>query len=155
MSTFGWIGSSDTNADWMPASGGKFHGAAERLSPALGQFDTSGDWMPTSGGKFVGTMQVPFYWVGQLDTAGDWMDANGIYTGQTVNIPPFPPSPTPPVEGGIVPPLFGTFYGLTWLKNIAVLGRDYWDGSLTTPYSGQLYPVPNSGGTTTGQIYPY
>jgi hypothetical protein len=36
-----------------------------------------------------------------------------------------------------------------------VLTRDYWDPSLTTPYSGQLYPVPNTGGTQTGQVHPY
>jgi hypothetical protein len=83
------------------------------------------------------------------------MGASGVYFGS----PAQPPFPYPPTPGGSPPPLFGGggyyFYGLTWLSNIVCLMRDYWAPQLTTPYSGQLFPSPNSGGTQTGQIYPY
>jgi hypothetical protein len=92
-------------------------------------------------------MSTSYEWLGQGDTSGNWMDSSGVYVGQPTNTPPFPPSSTPY--------LFAGHLGLTWLKNIMVLTRDYWDPSLTTPYSGQLYPVPNTGGTQTGQVYPY
>jgi hypothetical protein len=48
----------------------------------------------------------------------------------------------------------GTYLGLTWMKNVWVITRDFWDKSLSTPYSGQLYPT---GGNNPGpgQVYPY
>jgi hypothetical protein len=99
-------------------------------------------------------MSTSYEWIGQGDGSGNWMDSSGVYVGQ-----PSSPAPFPPTPGGSVPPLFGGggyyFYGLTWLKNVVLLTRDYWDESLTNPASGQLFPVPNSGGTQTGQIYPY
>jgi hypothetical protein len=95
-------------------------------------------------------MSTSYEWLGQGDSSGNWMDSNGVYVSQPSNIPT-----GNIVVGGTVPPLFAGYVGLSWLKNIMVLTRDYWDPSLTTPYSGQLYPVPNTGGTQTGQIYPY
>lgn len=48
----------------------------------------------------------------------------------------------------------GGYTGLPWLKDVYMLSRDYWDKALSTPYSGQLFPVgPGEGGP--GQIYPY
>lgn len=51
----------------------------------------------------------------------------------------------------------GNYTGLSWLKNVFMMSRDYWDSgaySRSTPYSGQLFPVgPGQGGS--GQIYPY
>jgi|HubBroStandDraft_1064217.scaffolds.fasta_scaffold28152_3 hypothetical protein len=120
----------------------------------VGQGDASGDWMD-SNALYLGPAEPLRLWIGQNDALADWMDSNGIYLGS----PDQPSLPYPPTPGGAVPPLFGGggyyFYGLTWLKNIMVLTRDYWDPTLTTPYSGQLYPVPNTGGTQTGQIYPF
>jgi hypothetical protein len=48
----------------------------------------------------------------------------------------------------------GGYTGLQWPKNAFILPRDYWDKGVSTPYSGQLFPVgPGVGGP--GQIYPY
>jgi hypothetical protein len=114
----------------------------------LGSSDTSGDWM-SSNGTYVGSPQRSAYWLGQLDTSGDWMSSNGTYFG-FVNFtpnPPFPPSSTPY--------LFAGYLGLTWLFNVMVLTRDWWPNDLLTPYSGQIFPAPNSAGVAQGQIYPY
>jgi hypothetical protein len=46
-------------------------------------------------------------------------------------------------------------FGMTWLKNVTLLARDYWDQGLTAPYVGQIYPSPNTGGAQSGQTYPY
>ena len=46
------------------------------------------------------------------------------------------------------------YVGMKWLKNVFCLLRDYWDATLSTPYSGQLFP-PGSGTGGPGQIYPY
>ncbi len=102
-------------------------------------------------------MATTFEGLGQGDTNGAWLDANGVYASAINYTPifPFAPASPPPSVSGIVPPLFAAFLGLAWLKNIVCLTRDTWDESLTTPYSGQLFPVPNTGGTQTGQIYPY
>jgi hypothetical protein len=116
----------------------------------IGQGDASGNWMD-SNGFFLGPATKSRPWIGQNDQFGDWMDSNGVYFGQPGNyVPPF--VPTPP---GVIPPLFASWYGMTWLKSVAVLTRDFWDYTQTSPYSGQLFPVPNTGGTQTGQIYPY
>lgn len=117
----------------------------------LGQKDTNSNWMD-SNNVYSGSPERSAYWLGQEDTLGDWMDSNGVYTSY-VNFTPNPPFP--PVPPGVQPPLFAGFYGLTWLKNIAVLTRDYWDESLTTPYSGQLWPLSYPGSITTGQLYPF
>jgi hypothetical protein len=66
--------------------------------------------------------------------------------------------PTQPPGFGIVGlvgnALTGGYTGLTWMKNVFVLVRDYWDTGLSTPYSGQIFPTGgNSGGP--GQIFPY
>lgn len=50
---------------------------------------------------------------------------------------------------------FEDYPQMTWMKNVAFLCRDYWDQGLSTPYVGQLYPAPNSGGAKSGQTYPY
>lgn len=44
---------------------------------------------------------------------------------------------------------------MTWMKNVCILARDYWDQALSSPYVGQEWPVPNSGGAQSGQTYPY
>jgi hypothetical protein len=46
------------------------------------------------------------------------------------------------------------YTGPTFLKAIYVFVRDFWDKSLSTPYSGQIFPTGQSQGTT-GQIYPF
>ena len=48
----------------------------------------------------------------------------------------------------------GGYVGITWMKNVFVLTRDYWNLSLGTPYSGQLFP---HGGNAPGpgQVFPY
>lgn len=48
----------------------------------------------------------------------------------------------------------GGYTGLAWMKNVFVLSRDYWDTALSTPYSGQLFPV-GAGQGTPGQVYPF
>ncbi len=45
--------------------------------------------------------------------------------------------------------------GMPWMKNVVLLARNYWDQGLSTPYVGQLFPVPNTGGAQSGQTYPY
>jgi hypothetical protein len=51
-------------------------------------------------------------------------------------------------------PGVGTYQGLTFMKNVFAMTRDYWDTSLSTPYKGQLFPTGgNSGGP--GQVFPY
>jgi hypothetical protein len=145
-----WIGQGDASGDWMD-SDAFYLGPGTPLRLWIGQDDNSGDWMD-SDGIYLGQPLGGPQWLGQSDALGDWMDSNGVYSSY-VNFTPNPPFP--PTPGGVQPPLFAGWYGLTWLKNIAVLTRDYWDESLTTPYSGQLYPVPNTGGTQNGQIYPY
>ncbi|MFZ0232418.1 MAG: hypothetical protein WA306_09390 [Candidatus Acidiferrales bacterium] len=116
----------------------------------VGQGDASGNWMD-SNGTYLGPATKSRPWIGQNDALGNWMDSNGVYIGQPTSIPP----PFPPYPEGVIPPLFASWFGMTWLKNVAVLTRDFWDSTQTTPYSGQLYPVPNTGGTQTGQVYPY
>jgi hypothetical protein len=148
-----WLGQNDTGGAYIAPS--LLYSGTKKALGWIGANDTAGAWIPSSL-LYEGTLKQ-LGWLGQLDTAGAWIPASLVYwqdTGLPTN-PLFPPAPVPPSESGIVPPLFGGFFGLTWLKNVAVLTRDYWDESLTTPYSGQLFPVPNSGGTTTGQIYPY
>lgn len=44
---------------------------------------------------------------------------------------------------------------MTWMKNVMFLCRDYWDQALSSPYVGQIWPAPNSGGARSGQTYPY
>jgi hypothetical protein len=46
-------------------------------------------------------------------------------------------------------------FGMTWMKNVQLLARDYWDQGLSAPYVGQIYPTPNTGGAQSGQTYPY
>jgi hypothetical protein len=120
----------------------------------VGQSDASGNWLD-SNGTYSGPATPSRPWIGQNDQLGDWVDSNGVYVSQVGQ----PPPPYPPTPGGAVPPLFGGggyyFYGMTWLKNVLCLTRDFWDSTLTTPYSGQIFPVPNSGGTQNGQIYPF
>lgn len=50
--------------------------------------------------------------------------------------------------------LKGGFKGLTWMKNVVVMSRDYWDISLGTPYSGQLFPHGGNS-PSPGQVFPY
>jgi hypothetical protein len=48
----------------------------------------------------------------------------------------------------------GGYTGMTFMKNVFVLTRDFWDSGLSTPYSGQIFPTGgNSGGP--GSVYPY
>lgn len=62
-----------------------------------------------------------------------------------------------PVDSGLIGKygaFNGGYQGMTFCKNIFVLQRDFWDTSLSTPYSGQLFPTGgNSGGP--GQVYPF
>jgi hypothetical protein len=46
-------------------------------------------------------------------------------------------------------------FGMTWMKNVCLLARDYWDQGLSSPYVGQIYPSPNTGGAQSGQTYPF
>ncbi len=58
------------------------------------------------------------------------------------------------IAGNLLYMFFGGYVGLTWMKNVFMMTRDFWDSSLGTPYSGQLYPTGgNSGGP--GQVYPF
>jgi hypothetical protein len=50
---------------------------------------------------------------------------------------------------------FEDYPQMTWMKNVAFLCRDYWDVGLSSPYVGQEWPIPNSGGAQSGQTYPY
>ena len=68
-------------------------------------------------------------------------------------------SPTSQYTGKIigVATAFGSpaYQGLTWMLGVFVLPRDTWAPPTSTPYAGQTYPTPNTGGATTGQTYPY
>lgn len=48
----------------------------------------------------------------------------------------------------------GGYTGMPWLHNVFMLPRDVWDTGLSTPYSGQLFPVGPGVGAA-GQLYPY
>jgi hypothetical protein len=91
-------------------------------------------------------MAVTYQWLGQGDTSGDWMDSNSYYTG----------SPTSANSGAMVGHIFdGGYKGLSWMLNVFLLPRDFWQKSLSTPYSGQTFPTPATGGNASGQTYPY
>jgi hypothetical protein len=46
------------------------------------------------------------------------------------------------------------FRGMTWMKNVVTMTRDFWDKSLGTPYSGQLFPHGGNS-PSPGQVFPY
>ena len=45
------------------------------------------------------------------------------------------------------------FTGITWNKNIVTINFPFFDSSMGTPYSGQLFPTGTSVGSV-GQVYP-
>lgn len=54
----------------------------------------------------------------------------------------------------LAPLLIMAGVGLTFMKNVLVLTRDFWAPSQGTPYSGQIFPTGgNSGGP--GQVFPF
>jgi hypothetical protein len=91
-------------------------------------------------------------WIGQGDTNGYFAGANVQYIG-----PPYF------LTSGVVTTMSvagsGTSVGnlksgLTFMKGVFTLVREYWPPSLSTPYSGQIFPTGgNSGGP--GQVFPF
>jgi hypothetical protein len=103
---------------------------------------------------YSGTLKV-VSWLGQRDSSGPWFNANSslIYWQDQGASASTPPNYVPAGPGG--PPIANTYLGLTWMKNVYILTRDYWDISLSSPYVGQLWPVPNTGGAQSGQTFPF
>lgn len=97
-----------------------------------------------SGSYLIGVFASVYGYLGQFDLNSQWMDSNGIYTGLA-----------PGVAQGSGNIFNGGYQGLTWMKNVFILPKDFWQQTLSTPYSGQNYPTPNTGGATSGQTYPY
>lgn len=48
----------------------------------------------------------------------------------------------------------GGYVGLSFMKNVFCLSRDFWHNSLSTPYSGQLWPTGGKTGGP-GQVFPF
>lgn len=85
-------------------------------------------------------MPITFGWLGQGDSGGDYMAAS--------NLQYFGPAR---VAGHVFD---GGYVGLTWMKNVFCLSRDYWQSVLSTPYSGQLWPTGGKTGGP-GQVFPF
>jgi hypothetical protein len=113
-------------------------------------------------GEGTSTLSAPYSWTGTLSAAADWLS---IQVGfETTSLEFLAQGDTFEASQGYFlsyQELYfqgfifaGLYTGIPWLKNVYMMSRDYWDTSLSTPYSGQLFPVgPGEGGP--GQIYPY
>ena len=139
--------------------------AISPLTQALDGSGTNGNFIqyyPFIGVGIAPTETAPYSFSGTLSAAADWI---------TVLVGVVTTSPEGLAQGDTAESSAGNFQqfkelyfqgdiflegyvGLLFLKNVFVLPRDYWDKALSTPYSGQLFPVgPGEGGP--GQIYPY
>ena len=113
-------------------------------------------------GSASGFVTAPYSFTGTLSGTADWITVLiGVETtspefvgqGDTVETSPqvFQQFKELYFQGDI---FLEGYVGLLFMKNVFMLPRDYWDKALSTPYSGQLFPVgPGEGGP--GQVYPY
>lgn len=101
----------------------------------IGGSDTSGQWYSSSI-NFVGPATKFTFLPGLFNF---WVGANGIFDGSKLQSAPV---------------LTGGYKGLTFMKNVFVLTRDYWDTSLSNPYVGQVFPHAGNAGSP-GQVFPY
>ncbi|VVB52822.1 Uncharacterised protein [uncultured archaeon] len=96
---------------------------------------------------------------GQGDTNGSYLTAVGALESNFTYIGDFQPVlafvTTPPPAFNILNSMHRSYPFPTWMKNVWILPREVWINSLSQPYQGQLYPVPNTGGAQTGQTYPF
>ena len=116
----------------------------------LGSSDGSGEWYAASI-KYAGSMgMIPTGWIGKNDDSGDWMDLVGLYFGYMTQL-------AGGGAWGAVGPGFAFrdgFVGISFMKNVLVMTREYWDVGLSNPYTGQLYPPGGSVGGP-GQVFPF
>jgi hypothetical protein len=146
--TSAWLGQNDTGGAYIAPSL-LYSGTLKQLG-WLGAKDIAGAWIPAASLLYSGTLKQ-LGWLGQLDTAGAWIPTSLIYwqdTGNSPFVPPVPPSPT-----GLVQVLAGGYLGMTWMKNVLILPKEYWDTALASPYTGQLFPT--SPGALPPQLFPY
>jgi len=102
----------------------------------LGSSDGNGQWFASTV-QFRGPATKSCKGLGQGDGLGGWIDSNGIYVSQIALLVGAVPQST-----------------ITWMKAIFMFTREFWSPSLSTPYSGQLYPTGGGVGGP-GQVYPY
>jgi hypothetical protein len=113
-------------------------------------------------GQGTSTLTAPYTFSGTLSATADWITA--VFGVETTSLEFLAQGDSVEASAGYFLPydelyfqgyiFAGSYTGIPWLKNVYMLSRDYWDSALSTPYSGQLFPVgPGEGGP--GQIYPY
>ena len=148
--TLGWLGQSDTNNAYINTS--LIYAGTRKTVLWMGQGDTSLAYIApilTYSGTLKGSG-----WLGQLDTSKAWFAGTSlVYWITTAVNSPNPPGFVPAGPGG--PILNNGYPGMTWMKNCYVIPRDFWPDTLSEPYAGQLWPVPNSGGAQSGQTFPF
>ncbi len=131
-----------------PSGGYGFIGSANTL--AVGSGDGSGEWYSATV-KYAGSMgMIPTGWIGKNDDTGDWMDGTGIYFGYMLQL-------AGGGAWGAVGPGFAFrdgFVGISFMKNVLVMTREFWDTALSNPYTGQLYPPGGCVGGP-GQVFPF
>jgi hypothetical protein len=115
-----------------------------------------------TSGFYVGFNSAPFAFQGTISGTVDWgailiavpsTQTQGLAQGDTTeaSFGDFQQFKQLYFVGDL---FLGGYLGLTFMKNVFVLSRDFWDTALSTPYSGQLFPTGgNSGGP--GQVYPF
>ena len=146
-----------TPTGWTSRFAGSSGGFCFEL-PFVGQGYSVG----ATSGFYVGFNAAPFAFQGTISGTVDWgaimvtlpsTQLQGLAQGDTVEASAgdFQQFKQLYFQGDI---FLGGYTGLTFMKNVFVLPRDYWDKALSTPYSGQLFPTGgNSGGP--GQVFPF
>jgi hypothetical protein len=150
MANSGWLGQLDTSNAYLRSS--LVYVGTRKVAGWMGEYDTSFAYIPSLL-TYSGTLKV-LGWLGQRDTSGEWLAVTSLVywamTGLNIGNPPgF-------ISIGLGAPILTNGYpGVTWMKNCYVIPRDFWPDSLSQPYAGQLWPLPNTGGATSGQTFPY
>jgi hypothetical protein len=150
MANSGWLGELDTNKAYINAS--LIYAGTNKTVLWMGQGDTFNAFVPNIL-TYSGTLKV-MGWLAELDSSKEWLAGNSlVYWAMTGISTSNPPGFVPAGPGG--PILNNGYPGMTWMKNCYVIPRDFWPDTLSQPYAGQLWPVPNSGGARSGQTFPF
>lgn len=146
--------------DWGGAGGGAAATSINIVAPAGAYFLSMGindtvmfDNTAVAGTGYNVTVTVTSY---RAFADGENAGAFGaIYPPTAAEVPFSGADITTTYNSGLngVFPMQGGFAGLTWCKSIFAISFGYFDKTLATPYSGQLFPTGAST-TSSGQAWP-